>query len=295
MLKKLSLLVCAMLVGSPLLAQAEPIAFDQAANVTGMTGIEIGAEFDYSYEKIEEEGQSAVESTVNDIPVFVRLGFPVLEAKITIPYGSVKSNIEAAQEENYSGIRDIGIGLKTGLLGLPVFNLALGVNFTLPTGDPEKYLGEGLDFYPFLAADMDIMFAKLHANVGYEYRGEYDKEEPVDVDINTGEIIYDPVKIKPGDGTHWRLGVEVPTGGDIFTIHAELLGSTYGEVKSAGQVLEDSAGNTMTFIPGISLKKGIFKAKIGYAIPLEVQDDRPTAAPRYDWRIIGGASLCFAF
>ncbi|MBN1595331.1 transporter [candidate division FCPU426 bacterium] len=292
MFKKSTMAICAGLVAVPLLASGEPIAFDQAANVTGLTGIEAGAEFDYSYEKIETEGQAAVESTVSDIPVFLRLGFPVLEAKLTVPFGSVKSNVEAVGEENYSGVKDLGIGLKTGLLGLPLFNLAVGVNFTLPTGDPEKYLGEGLDFNPYVAADVDITLMKLHANVGYEYRGEYNKE--IDISTDPANPQYEPVKIKPGDAMHWALGVEIPTG-DIFKIHAELLGVSYGEVKSADQVVENSAGNTMTFIPGISLQQGIFKAKVGYGIPVEVEDDRPAYAPRYDWRIIGGASLIFAF
>jgi hypothetical protein len=294
MMKRLSMLVCVLLVGIPVLVQAEPISFDQAANVTGMTGIELGAEFDYSYEKIEEQGAAAVESTVNDIPIFLRLGFPVLEAKITVPYGSVKSNVQAAQDENYSGMKDIGVGIKTGLLGLPIFNVALGVNMNFPTGEVEQYLGEGFNFYPYLAADLDIMIAILHANVGWEYRGEYDKNTQVGLDANN-DPVYEPVKLNPGDATHWRLGAEVPTGGDVFTIHAELLGSTYGEVTSAGDAVQNSKGQTMTFIPGISLKKGYFKAKIGYAIPLEVQEDRPTAAERFDWRIIGGVSLCFAF
>ncbi len=286
-MKKMLGIVCAVLVGLPVLVQAEPISFEQAANVTGLTGIEVGVEFDYSYEKIEEEGMSAVENSIMDIPVFIRLGFPVLEAKLTIPYGTVQSNVEAVGDENYSGMRDLGIGLKTGLLGLPLFNLAAGLNFTLPTGDVEKYLGEGLNLYPFLAADLDIMIMKLHANLGYEYRGEYDKE-------NLVGTVMEPVKVKPGDATHWALGIEIPTG-DVFTLHAELKGTSYGEATSAGDLVENSKGNTMTFYPGISLKQGIFKAKIGYGIPLEDENDRPLYAERSDWRLLGSASLIFAF
>jgi len=291
MFKRCSCLFTIILLGVPMLANAEPIAFEQAANVTGMTGIEIGCEIDYSYEKIEQEGASAIENTITDIPIFVRLGFPVLEIKLTMPYGNVSDNVSAAMGEDFSGIRNVGVGLKTGLLALPIFNLAVGLNTKFPTAEPEKYFfGEGLALNPFMAADLDIMIVKLHAHVGYEYRGGYNTSFNPLTSVN----LTDAVELKPGDATKWALGIEIPTG-DFFFLHAELIGTSYGEVKLDGNPIEDSAGSTMSFVPGIRLQKGPFKAKFGYAIPLEKAEDRPQAAPRSDWRIIGGVSLLFGF
>ncbi len=276
---------------APTWAGAEPIAFEQAANVTGMGGFEVGAEVDYAYEKIEEQGLGAtIEQTLLDIPVFLRVGIPILEAKLTIPYGSVESDIQNVRNENFSGIKDIGLQLKTGLLSLPNFAAALGLATGFPTGDPMKYLGEGLDLFPFAAVDMDLVFLKLHGNIGYEYRGEY----AVDVDPATGAVSQG-LKVKPGDATHYALGVEIPAG-ETFSLHAELLGSSYGGVKIGGNPLADSAGSTLSVLPGVRAKAGPLKAKLGVEIPLTRQEDRPALgyAPRSDWRILGGVSLQFS-
>jgi hypothetical protein len=100
------------------------------------------------------------------------------------------------------------------------------------------------------------------------------------------------VAVKPGDATHYALGVEIPTS-DSFFLMAELLGTSYGEVKIAEVAVPDTSGMTLQFVPGVRLKAGLFNAKLGVAIPLENQDDRPELAPRADWRILGGASLRF--
>jgi len=160
-------------------AAAEPISFEQAANVTGLTGIQVGVDCDYSYEKISAGGDTRtaeIENTVMQLPVFIRVGLPIMEIKLTVPYGNIKDNAAAVKSNNYSGVQNIGVGLKTGLVGLPIFNLAAGLNTKFPTAEPEKYFfGEGLALNPFLAADLDVVLFKLHANVGYQYRGQYKK------------------------------------------------------------------------------------------------------------------------
>jgi hypothetical protein len=273
-------------------AGAEPISFEQAANVTGLAGIQIGVDADYSYEKIEAGGNtmmSALENSVMDLPIFIRFGLPILEAKLTVPYGSVKNNADAAKNQNYSGFRNIGLGLKTGLLALPVFNLAVGLNTRFPTGDPGHYIyGEGLDLNPFLAADLNVVVFKLHANVGYEYRGKYNTSfNPLTEDSSQSYTV------KPGDATHYALGLEIPTG-DLFTLICELNGTKYGAVQIENTTLPDTgAGMTLHVIPGIQLQKGFFRAHVGLSLPLEKQSERPELAPRDDWRILAGASLVF--
>lgn len=277
----------------PLGSWAEPIAFEQAANVTGLAGVEVGANFDYSYEKIEKSGIPATEDTLSTTPVFVRVGIPVLEGKLTIPYGSVKSNIAAVGEQNYSGIQNIGLMLKTGLLTLPILSLAVGVDTTFPNGDGMKYLREGLAFNPFVAAGIDAMFLKLHANVGYRYRAEY-SAELTGFDTTTMQpTVEQGVKVKPGDDINFALGLEIPAS-NLISLHAELLGHTYGKVSEGGVELADSAGSTLTLVPGIRLHAGPLKVKVGYGIPMESKDNRPTLAPRSDWRIVAGAGLQFS-
>lgn len=296
-MKKLSLLLCASLVALPGIAGAEPISFEQAANVTGLAGIEVGADFDYSYAKFTQEGVTLNEQTATDIPVFVRAGLPILEAKLTVPYGNVKNNVTAAQEQNYSGIRNVGLMVKTGLLTLPMFSLGLGLDTSFPTGDPKKYLGEGLDLNPFLAAGVDLSLIKLNANLGFQYRGEFTVSS--DVDAN-GVTIRPAYKVKPGDAFKYAVGVEIPAG-PVFSLLAELQGAGYSEAKQTPDggsaiAVPNSVGSTMTLVPGIRAHAGPVKAKLGVEIPITKSEAFRLSqnASTADWRVIGGLSLQFS-
>lgn len=289
-MKKSMGLLAVVLMSLPMIGQAEPISFEQAANVTGMTGIQIGFDYECSYEKFEQDGVQTIENNLTNIPIFVRFGFPVLEIKLSTPYGDLKDNIDSAEDKDFSGIRNIGLGLKTPLLPLPVFTLATGLNTSFPTADPQYYIfGEGLKLEPFLAADLDIMIMKLHANIAYEYRSGY----KVDIDpFNLGAS--GELTLEPGDAIKFAFGAEISTG-TLFHLHLELIGTQYGTIKFDGSEIPDSAGRTMSLVPGIRLQKGPFKAKFGVVIPVDEKDDRPKFgyAPRSDWKIITGASLLF--
>jgi len=217
--------MCAAVLGLAGLAGAEPITFEQAANVTGLTGIEAGFDFDYSYTKFTLGDIEVSDATVSSLPVFVRVGIPVLEAKLTVPYGVANTIKDMAtnEEQNYSGIQDVGVMLKTGILSLPMFSLGFGIDTTFPTGDPTKYLGKGLDLNPFLAAGIDVGLFKLNANVGFEYRGEFTLKPVIDA---SGITIRPETTVNPGDAFNYALGLEIPTG-DVFSLHAELLGAGY--------------------------------------------------------------------
>ncbi len=284
-------LVGALLMGLPLVGYSEPISFEQAANVTGLAGIQVGFDFDYSYEKIQEEGvQTAIESKLTEIPIFVRIGLPILEIKLSTPYGDMQNNIDTVGVKDFSGIKNIGLGLKTPLLPLPIFTLAVGLQTNFPTADPVYYIfGDGLAIDPYLAADLDLMLLKLHANVGYQYRAGYQINADLYNQTVTGDVTLDP-----GDAIHFALGAEIPAT-SLFFINLELLGTQYGVSKLDGLDVTESAGRTFSIVPGIRLQKGIFKAKFGVVIPLEPKADRPEFgyAPRSDWKIIAGASLLF--
>jgi hypothetical protein len=278
------------------LAAAEPIAFEQAANVTGLAGIEVGADADYAYTKVEKEGLPTTEQAMTNIPVFVRIGLPILEAKVTVPYGSAKNTIQEnqgnpAQDQNYSGLENVGLMVKTSL-SLPVLSLGAGVDANFPTGDPKKYLGEGLDLQPFVAAGIDAMILKINANVGFTYRGDYSFTF-TGIDANGNPQVDQGVKIKPGNDVRYAVGLEIPAG-DVLSLHAELLGDSYGNSSMDGNAIDGSAGRTLSFVPGLRVHAGPFKAKLAYEIPLEKKDDRPQYAPVADWRILAGVSLQFS-
>jgi hypothetical protein len=269
-----------------MVAGAEPIAFEQAANVTGLAGIEAGVDVDYSYTKVESGGITLSENTLMDVPVFVRAGFPFLEAKLTIPYSSAKIVATGGgSTESFSGLGDIGLMLKSNLLPLPVVSMTLGLETTFATGDPAKMLGEGQDFYPFVAADVDLSLLKLHANLGYQIRGEYE------IEIGAGGPT-PTMKINPGDAFKYALGLDMPVG--MFSLNLELLGAGYASATADGVTVDDSAGNTMSIVPGARLYLGPFKAKLGVEIPLQAKDALPEFAPTADWRVLAGASLQFS-
>jgi hypothetical protein len=277
-------------------AWAEPIAFEQAANVTGLAGIEVGADFDYAYTDFQKTGFAENKQTMNDVPVFVRVGLPILEAKVTVPYGSAKNTVQdnlgkTSQDQNYSGLENVGLMVKTAL-SLPVLSLGGGVNANFPTGDPNKYLGEGLDLQPFVAAGIDAMVIKINANAAFKYRGDYNFAV-TSLDANGQPVVSQGVTLKPGNDVSYAVGLEIPAG-DLISLHAELLGDSYSAATLGGNTLDNSGGRTLTLVPGIRLHAGPFKAKIAYEIPLEKKEDRPEYAPAADWRILAGVSLQFS-
>jgi hypothetical protein len=294
--KKIASVLCMVSLGMTVAVGAEPISFEQASNVTGLAGIEVGANYDYAYTSFQKTGFSEVKQTMSDIPVFVRVGLPILEAKVTIPYGTAKNTVDDKinnpEDKNYSGMGDVGLMVKTGL-SLPVVSLGAGLDMTFPTGDPKKLLGEGLNAMPFVAAGIDAMVLKINANVGFKYRGEY-SVEGARFDAATNQVVVDQgIKLNPGDATHYAVGLEIPAG-DVLSLHAELVGENYGAATYDGTLLDNSGGRTMSLVPGIRLHAGPLKAKFAYSIPLEKKEDRPVYAPTADWRILAGLSLQFS-
>jgi len=276
------------LLALPVLAGAETISFEQAANVTGLAGVEVGLDLDYSYEKVVSGGVELSENTLLDVPVFVRAGFPFLEGKLTIPYSSAKTAATAAAggaTESFSGLGDVGLMLKSNLLPLGPFSGTVGVEATFATGDPAKMLGEGQDFFPFVAADLDLALLKLHANLGYQVRGTYE------VEVGAGGPT-SKVKLDPGDAFKYGLGLDLPVG--MFSLNLELLGAGYAATTADGVTIDDSAGSTMSLVPGARLNMGPFKAKLGVEIPLANKDNWPQYAPTSDWRVLAGVSLQFS-
>lgn len=285
-----TLVLAACLSVFPNWAAAEPISFEQAANVTGEGGVEVGANFDYSHSSFENEGVGETfKQNYLSLPLYIRAGISAIEAQMTVPYSSLRNNYNAsAEEQTFAGLESIGFMVKSNFIQLQVVNLALGLNTYFPTGDISRYLGRGLDFTPFLAADIDLRIIRAHANLGYQFSGQYN--------VTTDPITHQDVaetQIKPGNATYWALGLELPAG-TIISLIAELSGTNYGPAQFDGSDLASSPGTTISFIPGLRLQALPFKAKLGLELPLERRSDRPVLLPRADWRVIGGVSLQFS-
>lgn len=282
------LLVWLLLAPAP--ALAEPIAFEQAANVTGKGGIELGAAASYAWGDFEEQGVgTTVEKSIFEVPMFVRLGISAIEGRVRVPYGNVKSNVNSESGEvNYSGIRDVEVMLKFWLIQSRVFNLSAGADSTFPTAEPSKYLGQGLALQPFAALGLDFRVLRLHGKVGYQFNAS----STTTTDPVTNEPV-DNVSLEPGDGFDWAAGVEVPFAG-VFSAHAELLGKSFSELRFDGGLLPDTAGATMAFVPGLRLTALPFKAKLGLSIPVKNENNQTTASPRSQWTVLAGVSLQFS-
>ncbi len=280
-------------------AYAEPITFEQAANVTGLGGVEVGFDVDYAYTKFSQGDLTLAEQTKTDIPVFVRVGIPVLELKVTAPYGSVKTTVQdalASEEQSFNGFRNVGVMVKTSLLSLPMLSLGLGLDTLFPNTDALQYVREGLKVNPFVAAGVDLSFVKLNANLGFQYRGEFTLRPEMD---DSGITLVPETSLKPGDAFTYAVGVEIPAG-DVFSVLAEVRGAGYSEAKATVDgtsiAVPNSAGATMTLVPGVRAKMGPVKAKLGVEIPVTRNEDFKLTqnAPQADWRVIAGASLQFS-
>jgi hypothetical protein len=274
----------------PIIAAAEPISFEQAANVTGGGGIQMGFDLCHTYKYLE-----GASNTLTELPIFVRAGIPWLEGRLTIPYGNVYQLGDIRGSGEFTGIEDVGLMLKSCVISLPAFSLALGVDSTFPTGDPTRYLGAGLNINPFLAAGGDAGIIKIYANVGYRFLGEYSlgEYEMTRFDGYSFVRVKEELNVKPGDTINFALGLEIPTS-EFVSLHAEVNGVTYKDRQFNGRVLAGSSGVLISVVPGVRLHIGPFKAKFGIEVPLWDKANWPTSTQEYDWRLLSGMSLQYS-
>lgn len=268
------------LVACPLPALAEPLTFEPAANVTGAAGFELDVNASFS----------SVNSSSNLFPeLALRAGFPWLEAQVRQPF-----RISSVSTRN--GPQDLGLMLKSAFLSLPGFAMAAGLDLGLPTGDETQGLGEGFDLEPFLAADLDAGWIKVTANLGYRYRAEYSlgSIESVSVDPygNFLGVSLQELREKPGDRLRFALDCEVRVG-DALALETEAWVSRYEDFSFMGQVVEDSGETFFTLVPGLRIRVGALKAKLGVELPIGEKGPRHTYLPLYDWRLVAGVGLAF--
>jgi len=286
---RISWLVALVLMAWPMSLAAEPIAMEQAPNVTGRGGFEVGANVTYDWSSIEQQGiGTTVDKSIFEVPLFVRVGISAFEGLITVPYGNVRTNVDDGSGEiNFSGIRDIGLLIKAWLMQSQVFNGSVGVSATFPTAEPGKYLGQGLSTMPFAALGLDLRSVRIHGTLGYQVTTKYD----VTTNPATNETVRN-VTLQPGNAFNWALGLEVPIpSSPLFSFHTELLGTNFGELKLDGNALPDSSGATLALVPGVRLTALPIKAKVGVAIPIQNEGNNTTASPRSNWKVLAGVSF----
>ncbi len=270
------LAVLVILSAWPARVGAEPLAFEQAANVTGAAGIEVDVNASY----YGEADWYSVE-----LPLSIRAGMPYLEGEVTVPF-------HFQTEAEHSGMADLGVMLKSAFLALPGFTLAAGLDSSLPTGEKDKYLRGGLQLDPFLAADINAQVMIIHANFGYRYYGEYPYGNmQVTVEDSAGNIIaVEDFKVKPGDVLHLALGAELPVG-DVVSLHTDLLAARIQDYSFMGRVVTNSAETIFTLAAGVRVHTGPFKALLGVEVPL--QDESSYYGSYHDWRLLAGVGVLF--
>jgi len=282
-MKKSILVLAALLLGFPCWTNAEPLSFEQAANVTGSNGgFELGGGASYGYQRLRQEGDLAARY-VSDFPIFMRLGFTGFEFNASVPYSSLSSTIE---ESDVRGFRDVGVGLKLNTLIFPALLLGVGVNGSIPTvAEGNLLFGEGAAVNPFAAFDILTSNWLFHVFFGYNFQFQYQR---------AAEGQDTTVTFRPGNQWQYGVGTEIGILNELWLL-AELSGTYYGEARSAGDFLPGSQGNVWSVYPGLRLQVTPLKVKAGVEIPLRSAEDRPTFVPTYDWRVLGTVSFLIPF
>jgi opacity protein-like surface antigen len=285
-MKKILMAMVMLAFGIPL-GHAEPLSFEQAANVTGSNGgFQLGAGYSYGSQNVPQGDTPAISRFYSNVPIFARLGFPGFEIRVAAPYSSIASNIQEHGLTDVQGFRNIDLGAKFNALLLPFMDFGVGAGVVLPTIDANQYLyGEGLAVTPFAALDILTDPLLFHFNLGYTYVSQYQRATP------NGETT---IAFRPGDEWHYGVGVEVAPVEPLWIL-AEFSGTYYGQAKSAGDFVSSSGGNIMSFFPGLRLQCTPLKAKAGVEIPLTPKANRPAFVPNYDWRLMGEVSLLVPF
>jgi hypothetical protein len=166
--------------------------------------------------------------------------------------------------ERASGLGDLEIGTKYSFMNIggSRFHTAVGADLTLPVGDPDRGLGEGLTrFEPFVAVGRDLpnlnnahLFGHVALGLVRRTRGESDTEPAHELSANAGIIVpmqnlrfvaelnsstnrwnhdgkESEVYLTPGVVWHlpgrWEAGIGVPIGlndgADRYRVVAQLI------------------------------------------------------------------------
>lgn len=256
---------------------AEPLVLSQAENVVTAERIEIGLAGNYSYDNwIQAVTNNDFTRREININLEVKYGFSNdVEIKTIIPYLSWKQTQTNSVDTSNEGIGVIAIGGKYNFFNDSNLKLktAIALDFDMPTGDPAKELGKGLNTEVTGIGSMKIDPFDVHVNIGYKLTGAY---------INTNLVSVDM-----GDILKYGVAIEYPLSGSIIII-GEATGTSFSEYKVGGNAVAGTNGSTIDMLGGIRLNIDKTKFKLGLAFSVGDSSFRP-----YMWKLTLGQSSLF--
>ena len=206
------------------------------------------------------------------------------EFSASVPYYKWEYSQTGVPDSDESGFSDVELGIKKCFYSSDEFKFGAGLKLSLPTGDPDKSLGEGFNTGLILAAQMPAGPFNAVFNAGYLMTSEYERK-----------IANQDVKINPGEQMLYGAGLILPCSfSEKIDWILEVNGRSVTKRKEAGEKLDDSDGNAFDIIPGFRYNNGSLKTKLGVAIAAGSEDNR-LYDRMYDWKLIAGISYLFNF
>ncbi len=247
------LLLAAVSIASPLLAQLPFYTDDPAVTDRGKWHFEFFNEYDaLQHPQYPNLRQNTANYKLN-------YGLPYnLELDVDAPYLAI---IRTFGTQNATGVGDTNLGVKWNFYKespasrVPALGVSLYIEF--PTGDPLNQLGSGLTDYwlNFIAQKSLSGKTRINGNAGYLFAGNT-STGVVGIESTRGHVITGGVSLLHDLTARWTLGAEVYGG---FTTD-ESLGRSQFQVLAGGQY---AIREGLTFNFGVLGGKYIASPRIG--------------------------------
>ena len=264
---------------------AEPLTLEQAQNVLEKDNMETGIDVHFGYYSwtVAEVANTEYVRKELVVPLFIKYGIDEkTELKCIIPFKVLSGSTTGLDDNKVNGLGAIVIGAKYNFVEdsdeAPA--VAMAINLDLPTGNPKKVLresgslGEGFNWEGLGIITKSISkVINLTVNIGYKGKSKY---------TNTNDA-----KVTPGGILEYGAEIEYKSASE-FTILCEAYGTKYNDFKIDENVQSGTGGRAFDIIPGIRLKTGSLKTKLGVAIPVG-----PVTNQTYNFKVIGGISYLF--
>jgi|GEM_PF-2634788 len=273
LLKSLGIATLVWLVIVP--SYSEPLILQSAKNVYGEKSGEIGIDVNYSYDEWTEPVTNTAFSRKEAI-IGLQSKYGIsddFELSLFVPYLSWKQKGFTDTENNGLGVIIVAEKYNFYNTENSTWTNAFGINLELPTGDPKKELGRGLNIDITAASGMKLWVFDINVNVGYKVTFQYTNKNFVVID--TGDIL------------EYGLAIEYPMN-DRITFIGEAIGNTFGDYTADGNAVAGTGGTSIDVVPGLRVNLKNMKLKAGVAFSVGGIASRP-----YMWRLVLGQSFLF--
>lgn len=256
---------------------ADTLLLQQSANIFPVDHGEMGIDLNYSFDEWVQVVTNN-DFTRRETTIALQARYSLkdnIELRVFMPYLSWKQTQTSSVDRTNDGLGVVAIGAKYNLSNdiTQMFKTAVALDLDLPTGDPAKELGKGLNFELTGIGSMKVDPFDFHVNIGYKFTGAYINTNLVSVDI--------------GDILKYGVAIEYPLSGSILVI-AEGVGTSFSDYKVAGSAFAGTGGSTIDVLAGVRLNIDKMKIKLGVDFSLGDSAYRP-----YMWKIILGQSYLF--